>query len=775
MGMMRAYALSIFAGAFLLFQVQPLIGKYILPWFGGAPGVWTACLLFFQVLLLVGYAYVHVTSHWLKPRAQAVVHLILLALALALLPIIPAASWKPGDASDPTWRILELLTVTLGVPYFALSATGPLLQQWFSLTHPGRSPYRLYALSNAGSLLALLSYPFFFEAHFTRQTQARLWAGGLVAFAAACGFCALRILRLKVADTTSVGADPPAADLRSASSTPTAAPSGLDRALWLLLPACASILLLATTNKICQDIAVLPLLWVLPLSLYLLSFIICFENPRWYARFPFTLALIAAELGVGWALFQGSDLSIRLQVLICSAALFVFCMVCHGELYRLRPAPSRLTEFYLLIAAGGALGGIFVAVVAPLIFSDYYELHCGLLLCAGLFVLICIRQAVTRGPVETAASGPSFSPQLSWQDYWRWMAYVLTALGVAGLDWFVGHFVQESGESPGGRAHTLRLAFRALLILLATLWIIKKQYKSFRHWRLVTCVWLAVGLGALGVALWLQGLKGGGEVIYMSRNFYGVLTIYDEKSGDPKEHNYRLQHGRITHGLQFVDSERAAWPTAYYGEKSGVGVALQALTAGHRRIGLVGLGTGTLATYAQPGDYLRIYEINPEVIRLATSQFRYLANSRGKIDLIPGDARLSLEREPSQQFDLLVLDAFNSDAIPVHLLTSQAFELYQRHLKPGGLLAAHISNHHLDLVPVLINAARRFNFNLAPVDYEADDDDWWLYSSTWMLLTHSPVLFNAPCIKEVTYAMKTNVGGVRLWTDDFASLAQILK
>src|SRR5882672_9101608 len=308
---MAAYALTIFTGAFLLFQIQPLIGKFILPWFGGGPGVWTTCMLFFQIVLLAGYAYAHFSSHYLKTRPQVMVHLALLIAALALLPITPTESWKPIGGGNPTLQILGLLAATLGLPYFVLSSTCPLVQQWFSRAHPGASPYRLYALSNAGSLLALLSYPIFFETHFTRRVQARFWAWGLAGYAVCCGFCVLKLWRAQKPEDPGVSHDETAVAITQASSSVRrAGGSRRDRLLWLLLPACASILLLATTNKLCQDVAVIPFLWVLPLALYLVSFIICFDNPQWYARVPFTLALIAAEGGVCWALFAGTDLSI---------------------------------------------------------------------------------------------------------------------------------------------------------------------------------------------------------------------------------------------------------------------------------------------------------------------------------------------------------------------------------------------------------------------------------------------------------------------------------
>jgi len=682
---MPAFALTIFTGAFLLFQVQPLIGKYILPWFGGGPGVWTTCMLFFQALLVGGYAYAHFSSR-LKARTQAVVHLALVVGALALLPITPSDAWKPRGGENPALHILALLTVTLGLPYFVLSSTGPLMQQWLSRASPGRSPYRLYALSNAGSLLALVTYPFLVERYLTRQAQAALWAGGLVLYAVGCGFCAVTLWQ----------AEPTLTDQGTRNPRPAPRPSLLNQLLWLLLPACASVLLLATTNKLCQDSTVIPFLWVLPLALYLLSFIICFDNPRWYARPPFTLALIAALGGVCWAMSSGNEWPLWRLVAVYSGALFVCCMVCHGELYRRRPDPSRLTGFYLMIAAGGALGGLFVAVAAPLLFTGYYELHWGLLLC-GLLVLL----------------------------------------------------VWVTGRSPPG--------------LL-----------SDRNWHGAACVGLALGVAALGGALWSRREKFPTDV-FASRNFYGVLRVFEERIGAPKEHILGLMHGRIWHGWQFVDPEQATWPTLYYSQQSGIGLALNALPAGPRRIGIVGLGIGTLADYARAGDYFRFYEINPEVQRIANSRFTCLARCAGKVEVAPGDARLSLEREPPQQFDLLALDAFSSDAIPAHLLTREAFELYARHLKPNGVIAVHISNPYLDLEPVLVNVARHFGYRLAVVETIPGPDQWWLLPSLWVLLTHDRAMLDSPVISDAARPEETDSERVPLWTDDFTSVFRILR
>ena len=742
---MLAYALTIFTGAFLLFQVQPLIGKYILPWFGGGPGVWTTCMLFFQVLLLGGYAYAHATSRWLKPRAQVVVHLALLAGALTLLPIIPSAAWKPQGGSDPIPRILLLLTATLGLPYYMLSSTGPLLQQWFSRSRPGVSPYRLYALSNVGSLLALVSYPVLFESHFTRKDQAWLWGWGLAVYAIGSVFCAVQYWKAAGSRTRTLlsAAMPDAAPGPQAATPPGGGAAGaqgrvtvLQRLLWLLLPACASVLLLATTNKLCLDVAVFPFLWVAPLSIYLLSFVICFDSPRWYGRFPFALLLAVALACVCWALFRGSDWTLWKQVAAYCGGLFICCMVCHGELYRLRPDPSRLTSFYMLIAAGGALGGLFVAVGAPLLFANYYELHWGLLFCGLLFAVVLTTLRTRLLPLGPKPTTPVFR------------------LARSGSD--------ATWSTPSAEAAKADPAVQVVPQTMAT----------FLDRLACAVAWLCVA--SLGVALWFEAHRSSAGVVSASRNFYGVLTVYEYDKDKPKDHNFLLMHGRITHGLQFVDPERAKWPTTYFGRQTGVGLALDALTA-ERRIGIIGLGTGTLAAYARPGDYYRIYEINPEVERLATSRFHYVSDAKAKVDIVLGDARLSMEQDAPQNFDVLVLDAFSGDAIPVHLLTQEAFELYARHLKPNGVIAVHISNHFLDLEPVVLNLARHFNYRATRIDYDELGDHPWLYTATWMLLSRNRALLDSPAIANAAGLLHTNNIKVPLWTDDFASLFQILK
>jgi hypothetical protein len=462
--------------------------------------------------------------------------------------------------------------------------------------------------------------------------------------------------------------------------------------------------------------------------------------------------------------------------------MFVCCMVCHGELYRLRPDPSLLTRYYLMIAAGGALGGLFVAVIAPMIFTGYYELHFGALLCAVLFLVVCLRD---RNPVET--------------NQWRWMAWTLPLAGLGGLGWLAAYLAGEFGKASGVFSTVLCCIPWAFLILLAawairwrksqgpaagtgaflvlvfTPWMARGKFAGFQHWQRPACAWLSAGLMSLALALWFQRERFADKTIYVARNFYGVLRVLKHDQDEPPVHLLWLLHGHIKHGYQVLEPGRTNQPTLYYGEKSGVGLAMAALPAGNRRIGVVGLGAGTLAAYGQPGDSFRFYEINPEVERIATSRFTYLANCRGKVDIILGDARLSLEREPSQQFDLLALDAFNSDAIPVHLLTAEAFEVYNRHLKANGIIAIHISNNTLDLEPVAANLASRFNYQIAVVDHVPAPEEWWLNRSIWVLLTRNEGILNSPGIQNASRPVEAGSMNIPLWTDDFSSLFQILK
>lgn len=696
---MLPFAFTIFLGAFLVFQVQPLIGKYILPWFGGGPGVWTTCLLFFQVFLLAGYAYAYVLSRLFRVRTQALVHAAFLAGALLSLPITPGDAWKPAPDGNPAVQILVLLAVHLGLPYLVLSATGPLMQEWFRRSAPGVSPYRLYALSNLGSLLALVSYPFAFEPHLTRVAQARFWSFGLAAYALAAAWCVVRVWRAGDAgDGISDASLPEAEGDTSGQVQPFPAPTAGHRLLWLALPASASVLLLAVTNKICQDVATIPFLWVLPLALYLVTFILCFDSPRWYSRRWFALVLVGALVATGHALHRGLELGIAWQVVVFASMLFVGGMVCHGELYRLRPHPRRLTSFYLHVAAGGALGGVCVAVLAPALFDGFYELQLALL------AIVCLRLAL-------GWSGPeSFGPRLRW----------IAAAACAAFAVFLGWNLHETHA------------------------------------------------GAL----------------LRSRNFYGVLAVHEYERDRPDAHYYALEHGRITHGIQFVAPDRVRKITSYFGPRSGLGLALREFPRQQgQRIGLLGLGVGTIAAYGKPGDTVRIYEIDPAVRDIAVRPFSYLATSAAHIEVVMGDGRLSLEKEPPQQFDFLIMDAFSSDAVPVHLLTREAFAIYERHLKPDGAILVNISNRYVNLRPVVENAARACGMDSLHIDCadgvgEEDSGDdgeaWWLYGNTWMILSRNRAFLDNPALRGAA-SRPAQANDIPLWTDDYSSMFRVLQ
>ena len=696
------FALAIFVSAFLLFQVEPLISKFILPWFGGSPGVWTTAMLFFQVVLFLGYTYSHLTSRWLSLRGQTLLHAALLVAALLTLPIIPHEAWKPGDATEPTWRILGLLAATVGLPYFLLSSTGPLIQAWFAQAYLGRSPYRLYALSNAGSLLALVTYPCLVEPFWELPRQAWVWSGGFLLFVLIVAWCAVSGLRaarlrqhgaLSPATTSDAGAD----------AEP--APTLLRRLGWVALPALGSLMLLATTNHVCQDVAVVPFLWVIPLALYLLSFVICFDHERWYRR-----GLWAGATAVLVFLTAGSsDLDFVIhfgaiqELALYFAAMFGVCMICHGELVRLRPSPKHLTEFYLLMSAGGALGGVLVSLVAPQVFSAFYEWNLGLFVCFALAMW-----AICQALAETCLQRPVPSPR-------AWFATARSSLA-CGVTLVIG------------------------------------------------------GVAAYLIADWQRPESG---LLDCARNFYGRVTVRDEHREVPAKHYLSFLSGSVNHGRQFVELEKRRQPTAYYAEHTGAGQALlYAARRGPLRVGLVGLGVGTLATYARPGDLYRFYELNPEVTRVARTWFHYLDDCRGQCEVVGGDARLMLERERDEPFDVLVLDAFSGDAIPVHLLTREAFEIYCHRLKPNGLLVVHITNTYLHLAPVVQRLADQFQFRATRI-VTSPDSDRLLYRSDYLVLS-----------KDADFAAQATSRPqdppdppleVPLWTDHFSNLFQILK
>ncbi len=699
---MLLYGATMFLSAFLLFLVQPLIGKYILPWFGGTPSVWTTCMLFFQALLLGGYGYAHALASRWSPRRQALFHIGLLSASILVvlwLSILPSQAWKPVGGQFPVLRILGLLSASIGAPYLLLASTSPLLQSWFSRARPGTSPYRLYALSNLGSLLAILGYPFLIEPALSLSRQAAIWSGTYIAFAVVCVLLSLKMMK----------ADIPAAAADTAAGPevePGAERPGPGRhILWLSLTACSSIMLLATTSTMCQDLAVVPLLWILPLALYLLSFVLCFQHERLYRRPLFLGGLAASIVWTCFVLFGGVTVALRWQILSYSLTLFMCCMVCHGELVRLKPGASYLTSFYMMVAAGGSLGGLLVTVVAPFLLKGFWEYHLGLLVTVLLTLIVLCRDRM----------GPGFP---------RHRLVVWTTWGA------------------------LCIAWAGLVYVLVT------------HIR--------------------QSLD---YSIETRRNFFGVLRVLETYKDDPAEHSLALMHGRIEHGFQFQDAEKRYWPVSYYGPDSGIGQAMMHHPSRRERalrIGVIGLGTGTMAIYGRQGDYIRFYEINPLVLELSDKYFTYRKDNPAKIEVVLGDARVLMEiehqRGESQKFDVLVVDAFSSDAIPVHLLTRECFQTYRYHLKEDGILAVHITNRYFDLSPIVRN--------LIVPGPKQDLQALWFHDlgngslrtdrTDWVLLTANRQFLSNPDVERHVTPWNDPVPPPMFWTDDYSNLFSLL-
>ena len=738
------FGLTIFLSAFLVFQLQPIIGKAVLPWFGGGSAVWTICMLFFQCQLLAGYAYAHLIATRLSARAQRRAQLGVIAIAIGLMvvqlaagnsPILPATSWQPGDPSHPIGHLLALLACTIGLPYLALAATGPLIQSWFARARPTTSPYRLYALSNAGSLLALVSYPFVIEPNLSLHTQAIVWSIGFSIFAIG----------------TAIAARVPEAVIEPAAiDRSVAAPARTVWLVWLVAPACASMMLLAITNELCLDVAPIPFLWVLPLAIYLLSFVLCFQSDRFYRRGIFG-PLLAISLAAVAYIADGDTPSLKRAIVVYGVALFAVCMPCHGELARTRPAPRWLTAYLLTVAAGGALGGIFVGIVAPLIFSGYWELYIAIVLAAVLAIVVVARDE--RSWLRAGAVWPAIvvcGGAIGFAAYVR---------GDPWLDAVVGW----PARSPLWIAVKLACA---CAIVIAT-----------RRWLRICRPWIAAGCLTFSIAcLGLVLLRDAHELAGNStsrRGFYGVLSVVELDHGLEHE-RLLLYHGQTIHGAQYQAAKWRDLPTTYYASKSGIWRAIVNHPDRTRplRIGVVGLGTGTIAALARAGDTLRFYDIDPDVVALSRGSrpvFTYVADSPGTIDIVLGDARLSLEHEPPQRFDVLVIDAFSGDSIPVHLLTREGVAAELAQLGADGLLVVHISNQYLDLEPVLAGHAATFGLAVAVVDVDEDDTTW---GSTWVVLARDRELLRRAGLEDDTRQLR---GDPVSWTDEESNLLRILR
>jgi hypothetical protein len=738
--LMYIFAISIILSAFLLFQIQPMIGKLILPWFGGTPAVWSTVMLFFQVLLTGGYAYAYWLMERVKMKRQPVVHISLIASAFLLLlvlsfiwesPVTPASSWKPQNVSAPILDIFKLLAASVGLPYFILAANGPLMQAWFSRIFPERSYARLYALSNAGSLLGLLTYPLLVEPALSLRSQGWVWSTGFVLFGLLAGWIAAqtRATAARVSeplqgsltrDQTSVVASPPQEEARPG-------PSLLS--LWIALSATASLFLLAVTNQITQEVAVIPFLWVLPLALYLLSFILAFSGERGYYRRLFAFLFILSALLTIFVMLNGTRLHIYWQILAYCFLLFSACMLCHGELYLLRPASHSLTTFYLMISIGGALGGVFVSLIAPLIFNGYWELFVALGMTTAILLTILRAERSQGVPFARTQSTSVLAPSGDARE----------------------RVTSRASTNSGDLSARARFVFTTF-VLITTMLAVLSTYFS----------------GAL----------------FAERNFYGVIRVRELIPAGSTEKAYVMSHGITVHGLQFIQPELRRLPTTYYVPGGGAGLAIlnhPGYQSGEpMRVGLLGLGVGTLAAYGRSGDEYRLYEINPVVAELARGggdYFSFLGDSQADVTMVLGDARISLERQLGegdlQDFDVLVLDTFSSDSIPVHLVTKEAFALYLAHLAPRGIIAAHITNLHLDLQPVFWQLAQHYGLSIVRVNYEGDAHGG--YASHWILLARDPVLLDNPVIHKQSVDLHGYSTHLKLWTDDYSNLFQILK
>lgn len=666
-------ASTVFLGAFLLFLIEPLFAKLILPRFGGAAAVWAACLVFFQCALLLGYLYADLTSRLLTAARQSQLHTALLLMSLLFLPIAPRLSNSHRASSDPPLTILVLLSVSIGLPFVLLSATGPLAQIWYARARAEREPYHLFALSNLASLLALLSYPLLIEPRVPGHREATLWSLLFAVFVLLSSAAAWLARRGTVANTTT-GPE---------QNEKFTAPSLREKLMWLGLSACTSMLLLSTTNKLLEDVAPVPLLWVLPLALYLLTFALTFSSRIFYWRGLIVRFLAVALGSLGYAIYDPAYTeSVQVSVPLFCIGLFLCCWFCHGELALRRPAPRFATSFYLMISLGGALGAIFVGLAAPHLFSGIYELP---------------------------------------------LTLIFTALLAAVALWAQGWAV--------------RLFWIAAAVSMA--FVLVRNVRQYER-----------------------------DTIVRMRSFYGALRV-QESTNWLKEPYRTLYHGRIEHGQQYVNPPSSLLPTTYYAPDSGVGLALKRCCPNAKRVGAIGLGAGTLAAYGKTSDYFRFYEINPQVVQIARTSFSYLRDSPARIDVVLGDARLSLQNEPQQQFDVLAVDAFSGDAIPVHLLTREAVALYLRHLKPDGILAVHTSNTYLNLPPIvqLLAVDARCEARLIVND---ENHRKLIDSSDWVLVTRNRHFLESIDTTVLTEAISVPPK-LRVWTDDFNNLFQILR
>ncbi|MBI4527913.1 MAG: fused MFS/spermidine synthase [Deltaproteobacteria bacterium] len=772
------FAVTLFISSALLFMVQPMVAKMLLPSLGGTPGVWNTCMVFFQAGLLAGYAYAHAGLLWLGLRKQSAVHLGFVLLPLLVLPNGIAADAEPPEGVYPVLWLLRVLLVSVGLPYVVVATCGPLLQKWFAGTGhtAGKDPYFLYASSNLGSMLALILYPVVIEPNFALATQRSLWIGGfyvLVALILGCAVCVwrarpasvvvLRFSSLSIPPTEKKNPSQKPHEVRSAPAS-SAAPAltWVRRLRWLGLAATPSSLMLSVTTYLTADIASIPLLWVMPISLYLLTFTLVFARRtllphafmvRWMplaVLIPVLIIISEATETRGSAL-----LLIALHLL----GLFWICMVCHGELAHTRPAAKHLTEFYLWLAVGGVLGSLFTALVAPVVFNTVVEYPLAL-------VLACLLKPGEDELVQKKSNPPVHhrSPRTAAR-----LDMLLPAM--IGLFTAVLVLAGQALDLPAGPI-SVAVMFAVPAVMCYT--FMRRPVR------------FGLGIGAILLASTLYaGVHGRAE--YQVRSFFGVHRVTRDATG-----NYRrLIHGNTVHGQQSLNPEQREEPLTYYHRKGPIGQLLQALDGDPRlrRVAIVGLGAGTLASYAQPRQYWTYFEIDPVVVQIAedSSKFTYLHDARrrllgsgGKIDVVVGDARLTL-RKSDGTFGLIIIDAFTSDAIPLHLLTREALQIYRSKLTAGGIIALNISNRHLDLkhaMARLAEDARPPMVCLVQEDTEVTSEEraGGKSPSVWALLsTDRAALGKLLDTSRGRWIELSPPPGASVWTDDFSNVFEVIR
>jgi hypothetical protein len=738
------FGLTIFLSAALLFIVQPMIAKMVLPLLGGSPAVWNTCMVFFQAALLGGYAYAHWSTRALGIRRQAMVHCIVVLAPLAMLPIaIRTGSPPPGENPIP-W-VLWTLLLAVGLPFFVASTTGPLMQRWFAATQhrAAADPYFLYAASNAGSLLALLAYPLAMEPTSTIRQQCLLWTGGYIALAVLIIACAVAVVRREPRDAKPIENETPATE------KPRGRELLIQRARWVFLAFIPSSLMLGATQFISTDVAAVPLLWVIPLAIYLLTFIFAFGTRRAFKTRNLSdiLAIVLSSLAIIFLVRGEYHLPVWALFLLHLAAFFVAAMFCHSRLADLRPPVGRLTEFYLLLALGGVLGGAFNALLAPVLFAGVIE-----------YPIALVAAAFMRLPGKR-----------DWfRKYPAWLGITIditAAILIAGMVLAFSELAYDYGIRNVGVRLGLTVGIPALCVFL-----LAPRVRGF-----------ALGLAALlGIGMILP--EGDGRLIHQERTFFGVYRVY--RAGEelnPAGAITSLVHGTTVHGAQFIDPTKASTPLTYYHPDGPIGEVFKLLgpSPALDRVGLIGLGSGALCAYGRPGQTMVFHEIDPAVIRIATDPqyFSYITTSKAAIEFVPGDGRLTLADVPDGSYGLLVLDAFSSDAIPVHLITKEAVALYARKIRADGLIAFHISNQYIDLGPILARISEALDLKafvwLDAVEPKVTDRTM-RFSSDWVLLT-TDLKNLGPLAGKGHWLPLRPKPNDPLWTDSYSDLISVFE